>query len=87
MTLFLLAVAFDSSPVLKHCKSFILIQEVLGKFEFFPIKCKVLLARENRLRYLKDLQYDADFWGSKKRPKTKVRNKKWWRGYWWQMRA
>ena len=49
-----------------HC------QKVLDKFEFFPIKSKVLRARENLSKYCNDLKFNADFWGQGRIIKTKV---------------
>jgi hypothetical protein len=48
------------------------LQHVLERFEFFPIKCKVLRARENQAKYYKDLESKVDFWGNVKKQKTKA---------------
>ena len=48
-------------------------QQILEKFEFFPVKCKVLRARENHAMYRKDLENQVGFWGNMKKPKIKAR--------------
>jgi hypothetical protein len=40
-------------------------QQILAKFQYFPIKCKVLRAMENRKRYEEDLEKRRDFWGDR----------------------
>ena len=41
-----------------------LLQRLLQKFEFLPIKSRIKLAAENFRLYQADLQADVDFWGS-----------------------
>jgi hypothetical protein len=48
------------------------LQHLLEKFEYFPIKCKVLRARKNQAKYYRDLENQAGFWGNKKKSKTKA---------------
>jgi hypothetical protein len=45
-----------------------MVQGLLQKFEFLPIKSRIKLAAENFRLYQADLQADIDFWG----PATKT---------------
>ena len=45
-------------------------QDVLDKIEFFPIKCKVLRARENLVMFKRDLEANPTFWKRKLHPKV-----------------
>jgi hypothetical protein len=54
-------------PSLNAPPTFLLTQEVLDKFEFFPIKCRVLRAREDWSAYRKLLANEKEgFWGERK---------------------